>query len=91
MEPQREHGIPLSRCSSHAVAHFAASSETSSSFGRKPRVKSLDQVGRELDELRRLNLHNAFFVSDNLIDNLPVAKKLLAFLIDGYVAAGDVT
>jgi hypothetical protein len=30
-------------------------------------------------------------VSDNLIDNLPVAKKLLAFLIDGYVAAGDVT
>ncbi len=49
-------------------------------FGRKPRVKSLEQVGRELDELRRLNVHNAFFVDDNLIGNLPVAKKLLAFL-----------
>jgi radical SAM superfamily enzyme YgiQ (UPF0313 family) len=49
-------------------------------FGRKPRVKSLDQVGRELDELRRLDVHNAFFVDDNLIGNLPVAKKLLAFL-----------
>ncbi len=49
-------------------------------FGRKPRMKSLAQVGRELDELRRLNVHNAFFVDDNLIGNLPVAKKLLAFL-----------
>ncbi len=49
-------------------------------FGRKPRVKSLEQVGRELDELRRFNIHNAFFVDDNLIGNLPVAKKLLAFL-----------
>jgi len=49
-------------------------------FGRKPRVKSLEQIGRELDELRRLNVHNAFFVDDNLIGNLPVAKKLLAFL-----------
>jgi radical SAM superfamily enzyme YgiQ (UPF0313 family) len=43
-------------------------------FGRK-RVKSLEQVGRELDELRRLKVHNAFFVDDNLIGNLPVAKK----------------
>src|SRR4029453_19548729 len=49
-------------------------------FGRKPRVKSLEQVGRELDELRRLKVHSAFFVDDNLIGNLPVAKKLLAFL-----------
>jgi radical SAM superfamily enzyme YgiQ (UPF0313 family) len=49
-------------------------------FGRKPRVKSLEQVGRELDELRRFNIHNAFFVDDNLIGNLPMAKKLLAFL-----------
>src|SRR4249920_334148 len=48
--------------------------------GRKQRVKSMEQVGRELDELRRLNVHNAFFVDDNLIGNLPVAKKLLAFL-----------
>jgi len=49
-------------------------------FGRKPRVKSLEQVGRELDELRRFNVRSAFFVDDNLIGNLPVAKKLLAFL-----------
>jgi radical SAM superfamily enzyme YgiQ (UPF0313 family) len=49
-------------------------------FGRKPRVKSLEQVGRELDELRRFNVDNAFFVDDNLIGNLPVAKKLLQFL-----------
>ena len=33
-----------------------------------------------MDELRRLNVHNAFYVDDNLIGNLPVAKKLLAFL-----------
>ena len=49
-------------------------------FGRKPRVKSLEQVGRELDELRRYNVRRVFFVDDNLIGNLPVAKKLLAFL-----------
>lgn len=51
-------------------------------FGRKPRTKSLEQVGRELDELRRLNVKNVFFVDDNLIGNKPVAKKLMAFLRD---------
>lgn len=49
-------------------------------FGRKPRVKSFAQVGRELDELRRAGVRNAFFIDDNLIGNLPVAKKLLQFL-----------
>ncbi len=49
-------------------------------FGRKPRVKTLEQVGRELDELRRLGARSVFFVDDNLIGNLPVAKKLLQFL-----------
>jgi hypothetical protein len=49
-------------------------------FGRKPRVKSLEQVGLELDQLRRFNVRRAFFVDDNLIGNLPVAKKLLRFL-----------
>ena len=49
-------------------------------FGRKPRVKSLEQVGRELDELRHQNAVNVFFVDDNLIGNLPVAKKLLQYL-----------
>ncbi len=51
-------------------------------FGRKPRTKSLEQVGRELDELRRLNARNVFFVDDNLIGNKPFAKKLMAFLRD---------
>lgn len=49
-------------------------------FGRKPRTKSMEQVGKELDELRRLNIKNVFFVDDNLIGNKPVAKKLLRFL-----------
>ena len=49
-------------------------------FGRKPRMKSLEQVERELDELRRFGVRSAFFVDDNLIGNLPVAKKLLQFL-----------
>lgn len=49
-------------------------------FGRKPRTKSLKQVGRELDLLRQLNVHNPFFVDDNLIGNKPLAKELLKFL-----------
>ncbi len=51
-------------------------------FGRKPRTKPLEQVGRELDSLRRLGIHNVFFVDDNLIGNKPLAKKLLRFLAD---------
>jgi hypothetical protein len=49
-------------------------------FGRKPRVKSLEQVGRELDELRRVGMRSVFFVDDNLIGNRPQAKELLCFL-----------
>ena len=51
-------------------------------FGRKPRIKSLEQVGKELDELRKLNVTNVFFVDDNLIGNKPQAKKLMAYLRD---------
>jgi radical SAM superfamily enzyme YgiQ (UPF0313 family) len=51
-------------------------------FGRKPRTKSLQQVGRELDLLRQLNIHNPFFVDDNLIGNKPLAKELMKFLRD---------
>ncbi|MFQ5690888.1 MAG: radical SAM protein [Gemmatimonadota bacterium] len=51
-------------------------------FGRKPRTKSLEQVGRELDALRALGVHSAFFVDDNLIGNKKVAKDLLRFLRD---------
>jgi radical SAM superfamily enzyme YgiQ (UPF0313 family) len=51
-------------------------------FGRRPRTKSVEQVGRELDLLRRRNVRNAFFVDDNFIGNKPAAKELLEFLRD---------
>ena len=51
-------------------------------FGRRPRTKSVAQVGRELDLLRTLNVRNAFFVDDNFIGNKRAAKELLEFLRD---------
>ncbi len=49
-------------------------------FGRKPRTKSTEQIGRELDALRRLGTRSVFFVDDNLIGDKPAAKRLLRFL-----------
>ncbi len=49
-------------------------------FGRKPRTKSPEQVGKELDALRALNVDRVFFVDDNFIGNKPVAKQLLKYL-----------
>ena len=49
-------------------------------FGRKPRYKTLEQVGHELDALRARNVRSVFFVDDNLIGNKAVAKELLRFL-----------
>src|SRR2546425_760377 len=49
-------------------------------FGRKPRTKSCQQVGRELDALRALRARNVFFVDDNFIGDKNVAKKLLRYL-----------
>jgi len=57
-------------------------------FGRRPRVKSLEQVGRELDALRARGMRRVFFVDDNLIGNRPKAKTLLAFLAE-YQARHD--
>ncbi|HEX9653423.1 MAG TPA: radical SAM protein, partial [bacterium] len=51
-------------------------------FGRKPRTKSLAQVGAELDLLRKLDVKNVFFVDDNLIGNKRLAKELMVFLKD---------
>ncbi|NIO29563.1 MAG: radical SAM protein [Candidatus Latescibacteria bacterium] len=51
-------------------------------FGRRPRTKSLEQIGAELDELRKLNARDVFFVDDNLTGNVKVAKELLRFLRD---------
>jgi radical SAM superfamily enzyme YgiQ (UPF0313 family) len=51
-------------------------------FGRKPRTKPVEHVGRELDQLRAQNVKSVFFVDDNLIGNKPRAKDLLRFLRD---------
>jgi radical SAM superfamily enzyme YgiQ (UPF0313 family) len=51
-------------------------------FGRKPRIKSVEQIGRELDALRALGARQVFFVDDNLIGNRAQAKLLLRFLAD---------
>ncbi|HUX72439.1 MAG TPA: radical SAM protein [Steroidobacteraceae bacterium] len=49
-------------------------------FGRRPRHKTTEQIGRELDRLRELGVRNLFFVDDNLIGNRRKAKDLLLFL-----------
>lgn len=51
-------------------------------FGRKPRHKSLEQIGRELDALREIGARKVFFVDDNLIGNRATAKRLLRFLAE---------
>lgn len=51
-------------------------------FGRKPRHKSLEQIGRELDALRAHGVRKVFFVDDNLIGHLKAAKDLLRFLAE---------
>jgi radical SAM superfamily enzyme YgiQ (UPF0313 family) len=55
-------------------------------FGRKPRMKSTVQIGRELDALRREGARRVFFVDDNMIGNKKKAKELLGFIAD-YQAA----
>ena len=51
-------------------------------FGRRPRTKTLEQIGRELDALREAGARNVFFVDDNLIGHQPRARALLAYLAD---------
>lgn len=51
-------------------------------FGRKPRTKAPEQIGRELDLLRALGVRSIFFVDDNLIGHRPKAKALLRHLAD---------
>lgn len=51
-------------------------------FGRRPRMKSVEQIGRELDALRAQGARQVFFVDDNLIGNRAQAKGLLRFLAD---------
>jgi len=51
-------------------------------FGRKPRTKNLEQVGKELDAFRQAGVRNILFVDDNLIGHMPGAKELLRYLVD---------
>ncbi|MCC7487417.1 MAG: B12-binding domain-containing radical SAM protein [Burkholderiales bacterium] len=51
-------------------------------FGRRPRHKSPQQIGRELDALRLRGARSVFFVDDNLIGHRAAAKELLVYLAD---------
>jgi len=51
-------------------------------FGRKPRVKSPEQIGLELDALRERGMRDVFFTDDNFIGHRPKAKALLSYLKD---------
>jgi radical SAM superfamily enzyme YgiQ (UPF0313 family) len=51
-------------------------------FGRKPRVKSTDQVMNELEAIYRLGYKGTvFFVDDNFIGNKPAVKSLLPVMM----------
>jgi hypothetical protein len=51
-------------------------------FGRRPRTKTPEQIGAELDALRLAKARRVFFVDDNLIGDKPQAKRLLCYLAD---------
>ncbi len=51
-------------------------------FGRRPRTKAPEQIGRELDALRAAGVRSAFFVDDNLIGHRARAKELLRYLAE---------
>jgi radical SAM superfamily enzyme YgiQ (UPF0313 family) len=46
-------------------------------YGRKPRMKSVEQVMAEIHECHRLGSHQVFIVDDNFIGNKKIAKELL--------------
>jgi radical SAM superfamily enzyme YgiQ (UPF0313 family) len=50
-------------------------------FGRRPRLKTSDQIIAELEALRRQKIDIAFIVDDNLIGNKKAIKVLLGDLI----------
>lgn len=50
-------------------------------YGRRPRVKSPDQLMAELDDMRQAGFHSAFIVDDNFIGDKRKAKALLVKLI----------
>ncbi len=54
-------------------------------FGRKPRVKTHEQVLAELDRLYETGVREVFVVDDNLIGNKRVIKELLKAVVDWQV------
>ena len=57
-------------------------------FGRKPRYKSAEAIGAELDALGRLGARKVFFVDDNFIGNKARAKETLRYLVDWQARNG---
>ncbi|MDR3639349.1 MAG: B12-binding domain-containing radical SAM protein [Isosphaeraceae bacterium] len=51
-------------------------------FGRKPRIKTPEQVVAEIDAQRRLGCRVVFLVDDNFIGNKKAAKQILRAIID---------
>lgn len=51
-------------------------------FGRRPRLKTTEQVIREIEDLRNRGMELVFVVDDNLIGNKVAMKKLLRELAD---------
>lgn len=57
-------------------------------FGRRPRVKSCDQMIEEFEAVRRVGFRSCFLSDDNFIGNKKEAKKLLHALIAWQQAHG---
>jgi|SRR5271166_602785 len=57
-------------------------------FGRKPRLKTSEQVIAELEALRKQHMLIAFIVDDNLIGNKTAVKKLLRDVASWQAAEG---
>ena len=57
-------------------------------FGRRPRVKSAEQVVAEVDAQYRMGAHVIFLVDDNFIGNKKAAKVILRALIAWQQAHG---
>ena len=57
-------------------------------FGRRPRLKAVDQMLAEFDGILRAGFRLCFLVDDNLIGNKAEAKKLLAALAGWQAAHG---
>ena len=57
-------------------------------FGRRPRLKTAEQVWAELDGLAAAGVHDAFIVDDNLIGNKKAIKPILREIIRWQEAHG---